>query len=369
MPTTRRTIFIFSLERWGNMWYSKHHYAARLARDHEVFFVEFPERWRPRHLFSWRARTTTTPENVKVVTYQNTLPRKLGSFIGRWNGRKLMKLQHAPHPICWCFHPLVLKECEAMSRAGARVIYHPVDPYQSFPEDTPMARLSDLLVAINTWFFGYYAPMNPHRVLVPHGVRDQDRVADNAAADQWKSTYGRYALFAATLSKDTNYPLLIQAAKRFPSLRFLVAGSQFELPPESERLRDEWLALSNVTYIGVQHPNALKDLVGAAAVGLLAYDFEPRRPQPVSGVRTPLKVLTYLAQHCPLVTTNNSYIPQVEGFGCFKADDADEFLRVLQDVLDGRLKVDARTVDAYLDSVGYDTLITRILDALDEVRS
>lgn len=364
-----RTIFLFSNEPWSDMWYSKHHYAAELAKKHEVYFVNMPERWRPTDLFSWRARTWVSPEGVHVVSYRNTVPRKVGPFVGRWGGRKILRLRPDAHAVCWTFNPLALDECSAIQRAGARCIYHVVDPYQSFPEDKQMARSADLMVTVNRWFLDYYAPFNKHRMLVPHGVRAEDRQCDPVAVEKWKSSHGRYALFAASLSDFTNYQVLIRAAERFSELKFLVAGREFPLPPEMEQERDRLLSMPNVVYLGVKHPDELRDLVRGAAVGLLAYDFEVRRTVPLSGGRTPLKVLTYLAQHCPLVTTNNSYIPELEDKGCFKADDTEGFLRVMGDVLAGRLVVDTAAVDHYLDGMDYGALTERILRTLDEVSS
>ncbi|HRT53000.1 MAG TPA: glycosyltransferase, partial [Flavobacteriales bacterium] len=250
---------------------------------------------------------------------------------------------------------------------GARCIYHVVDPYQSFPEDERMARAADLMVTVNLWFLDHYASFNRRRLLVRHGVRTEDRLYDPVMVEQWRRTYGRYALFAASLSDFTNFNVLIRAAGRFPAMKFLVVGRKFPLPPDPEIERDRFLSMPNVEYLGVKHPDELRDLVRGATVGLLAYDFEIRRSVPLSGGRTPLKVLTYLAQHCPLVTTNNSFIPDLDEKGCFKADDTEEFLRKMSDVIDGRLTVDTAAVDRYLDGMDYRILTARILRALDQV--
>ncbi len=368
-PTAQRSIFLFSNEPWGDMWYSKHHYAAELAKHHEVYFVNMPRRWRPSSLFSWRARTRLTPEGVHVVDYTNTLPRRLGEFVGRWSGRKVMRLRPHAQAVCWTFNPLALQECLAMRAGGARLIYHAVDPYQSFPEDEHMARAADLMVCVNPWFLDFYARYNAQRLLVPHGVRPEDRLFDAGAVERLRAEHGRYALFAASLSEYANFPLMTAVAQRFPHIRVLVVGSKFSLSAHAERLRDEFLAQPNVVYLGVKHPDELRNLARGAIVGLLAYDFEVRRSVPVSGGRTPLKVLTYLAQHCPLVTTNNSYIPELEDKGSFKADTPEDFLRLISDVLEGRLNVDKDVVDRYLDSVSYEKLIGRIFQALDGPRS
>lgn len=365
--TAHLTIFLFSNEPWGNMWYSKHHYAAELAKNHEVYFVNMPDRWRPADLFSWHAGTWVTPEGVHVVSYRNTLPRKFGSFVGRWGGRKIHRLRPDPRAVCWTFNPLALEECMAIKAKGARCIYHVVDPYQSFPEDERMARAADLMVTVNLWFLDHYASFNRRRLLVRHGVRTEDRLYDPVMVEQWRRTYGRYALFAASLSDFTNFNVLIRAAGRFPAMKFLVVGRKFPLPPDPEIERDRFLSMPNVEYLGVKHPDELRDLVRGATVGLLAYDFEIRRSVPLSGGRTPLKVLTYLAQHCPLVTTNNSFIPDLDEKGCFKADDTEEFLRKMSDVIDGRLTVDTAAVDRYLDGMDYRILTARILRALDQV--
>ncbi len=364
-----RSIFLFSNEPWGDMWYSKHHYAAELAKRHEVYFVNMPKRWRLSSLFSWRAHTRLTPEGVHVVDYTNTLPRKLGDFVGRWGGRKVMRLRPHAGAVCWSFNPLALQECMAMRANGAKLIYHTVDPYQSFPEDERMARTADLMVCVNMWFFEHYSPLNPNRLLIPHGVRPEDRQFAPLIVDQLRAEYGRYALFAASLSEYANFPLITAVAKRFPGTRVLVVGSKFPLSSEAERERDEFLGQPNVVYLGVMHPDELRNLVRAASVGLLAYDLEVRRSVPVSGGRTPLKVLTYLAQHCPVVTTNNSYVPELDNKGCFKADSVEEFLRLMDDVLAGRRHVDTTAVDRYLDEVSYEKLSTRILHALDPQRS
>lgn len=364
-----RSIFLFSNEPWGDMWYSKHHYAAELAKHHEVYFVNMPRRWHPSSLLSWRAKTRVTPEGVHVVDYTNTLPRRLGAFVGRWSGRKVMRLRPHAQAVCWSFNPLALHECLAMRAGGAKLIYHTVDPYQTFPEDERMARAADLMVCVNKWFFDHYEHYNPRRLLVPHGIRPEDRLFDAGIVDQLRAEHGRYALFAASLSEYANFPLMTAVARRFPHTRLLVAGSKFPLSAEAGAERDEFLAQPNVHYLGVKHPDELKNLARAAVVGLLAYDFEVRRSVPISGGRTPLKVLTYLAQHCPLVTTNNSYIPALDDKGCFKADTSEGFLRTMADVLEGRLVVDRKAVDAYLDEVSYEKLIGRILEALDDRRT
>ncbi|MBL7939538.1 MAG: hypothetical protein JNL43_09280 [Flavobacteriales bacterium] len=373
MTAHQRTIFIFSLEPWGDMWYSKHHYAARLARSHKVYFVSLPDRWRWTDMFSFGVTVRAVAEGVNVVAYRNNLPLRflpgpLARLVNRLNALKLRSLLPDGEVLFWCFHPTTVVQDKVLRKPGTRVIYHVVDPYQNLPNDSSFAKGSDLVVAINPWYLRYYSALNANCVLVPHGVRADDRTSDPATVKALQEKWGRYLVLATGLSHYLNYELLIAIAQRYPGLRMVIAGQSFHMRPALEELRERLFALPNVTYVGVKHPGDLKDLIRGAVAGLLTYDFEPTLAEPIAPGRTPLKVLTYLAQLCPVVSTNNSYVPALEGKGYFKAEDKAHFLELVGDIVEGRRAVDAPAVNTYLDSVDYDRLIVLILEGLDRAR-
>ena len=373
MPTVKnkRTIFLYSLEPWGDMWYSKHHYAASLAKNNTVFFVSLPERWQWSDLFSFKVKVRQVHEGLSVVEYRNNLPLRflpdwLVERVSRLNALKIRKIVPEGEVIHWSFHPTRVLEHNTLRTANARVIYHVVDPYQSLRNDSSFAKRADLVVAINPWYLDHYRKLNTHCLLLPHGVRAEDRTYEkpvNSNSDQW----GKYAILATGLNQFVNYDLMIKCAKRYPDLWFLILGQLFPLERNLEELRDQLFALTNVTYLGVKHPSELKDLVHGATVGLLTYDIEPTSSVPLTAGRTPLKVLTYLAQHCPVVSTNNSYIIPLENKGHFKAETEEHFVDLIGNVLDRVLQLDSSAVDSYLDSVDYDKLIERILGELSHV--
>lgn len=370
MSDPPRPIFIFSLEPWGDMWYSKHHYAAFLARRHPVYFISLPDRWRWTDLFSFTARVRTVKEGVHVVEYRNNLPLRLlptalADLVTRINAWKLRRLVSSPRLLLWCFHPATVAESPVLRRPGTKVVYHVVDPYQNLPNDSSFARRSDLVVAINPWYLDYYGKLNPDCILVPHGVRSEDRTPRPTQVAHYRELWGDYAVVAAGINDFTNYGLLIQVARDHPRLRLVIIGQLFDLAHvrQKER-RDALFALPNVTYAGTKHPNVLRDIIHGARMGLVTYDFEPTRKVPISGVRTPLKVITYLAQNCPTISTLNSYVPTLDGHGSFKAENEEHFVQLVGEVLEGRRTVDKDVVEAYLDSVDYSRLTERILDRL-----
>nr|MDQ3100587.1 glycosyltransferase [Bacteroidota bacterium] len=332
------------------MWYSKHHYAAYLAKKNTVYFINLPDRWRWRDLFSFGITVRKTSERVNVVTYRNNLPLNilpswLRSMIADLNARKLRKLTREGPVVHWCFYPTSILNGRLLRRNGAKVIYHIVDPYQNLPNDTHFAINADMIVAINPWYLKYYGELNRKCILIPHGVRKEDRLHDHDLAVKIREQWGDYAVLATGLNRFVNYPLLQKVADRYPDLTFLIAGQLFSMKPSLEEMRDDLFARRNIKYVGLKHPDELKDLVHGARLGLLAYDFEVTRSVPVSAGRTPLKVLTYLSQLCPVISTNNSYVPPLDHKGYFKAEDEQHFVELVGKVLNGDIGVDVEVVD------------------------
>lgn len=374
MRSNPRTIFLFSLEPWADMWYSKHHYAAELAKSHTVYFVGLPERWRFLDLFSIGVQVRTTPEGVRVIHMRNNLPLRpfggrLGGLVGWLNARKLRRLMPEGEVLLWSFHPTLPLIDKLLRIPDTRAIYHVVDPYQNLPNDAAFARRVDLVVAINPWYLNYYGHFNRNCMLVPHGVRPADRMHNPDAVAGYRELWGTFAVLATGVNKYVNYRLLLRLAHSLPHLRIVVAGKWFALDPQLHALRHELFAMPNVVYAGVLHPDALKDLIHASRIGLLTYDMEPSRSKPNAAGRTPLKTLTYLAQLRPVVSTNNSYIPELEGIGHYKAEDEGHFLELVAQVLADVNAVDGTRVRAYLDAVNYARLTERILEQLDALSS
>lgn len=370
MPDASRAIVIFSLEPWGDMWYSKHHYAAHLARTHRVFFVSPPDRWRWTDLFSFRVKVRRTPENVNVIEYRNNLPVRLLSgrlsrLLTRLTASKLRRAIPQGDVLFWCFHPTVLLESPVLRTRRDRVLYHVVDPYQNLPNDNAFATKADLVVVINSWYLGYYAKFNRHQTLIPHGVRTKDREHDPARAAAFRERWGRYVVMAAGINHRTNYSLLTKVADRYPDIRVVLVGQQFQLKPTDQVLRDRLLAQPNVVYAGILHPDELRNIIQGAEAGLVTYDFEQTRSTPIGADGTPLKVITYLAQSCAVVSTINSYAPALDGKGVFKAEDDAHFVDLVGEVLRGERRVDHAAVDAYMSTVEYGRLVERILTDLE----
>lgn len=270
-----------------------------------------------------------------------------------------------PAPLLWCFHPSVLAQEWKAMHPSARIIYHVVDNYHHVPNDVEFARSSDLVVAINSYYASFYSEYNPRCIVVPHGTRPEDRVVDPVAGMRIQRSVGPYLLLAASLSDYVNYELLAKVAARYPKHRMLLLGHLFSMRPDRKAAYQRLLAMPNVSYEGVKHPDELRNYVHAATVGLVAYDFDRTSDVAENAGRTPLKALTYLAQYCPVVATINSLIPELDGRGYYKAEDDEHYLQLIGEVVAGQRTVDNHAVDRYMDSVLYQNLAQQVLAELE----
>lgn len=369
MPDQRRTILLFSLEPWKGMWYSKQHYAAVLAKRHKVYFISPPDRWRPRDLFAGRLHLRPTPEGVTVVEYRNNLPLRalpaiLARGVHRSAARKLSRLLAASGNICWCFYPEPIALQPPLRTGSSQLIYHVVDPYEVLEWDEPCARAADLVVAINEGFQARYARLNPQVLLIPHGIRQEDRSFDPKRTAGYRMQWEPYLVLAGALNHHVNYALLLDLARELPHGQLVLAGKLPPLPSHVAAQRTALLELHNVHHVGLLHPDELRSLIQGAQAGLIAYDLKLVPSSPDKPGRTPLKAIAYAAQHIPVITSINCHVPELDGKCIFKADDPHAFIALAKDAMAGRIHVNPGAIDAYLDRNTYDKLVHRILDAM-----
>jgi glycosyltransferase involved in cell wall biosynthesis len=367
--TERRTILLFSLEPWGPMWYSKHHYAAELAKAHEVYFISPPENWRLRHLFIRGLRLVGTPEGVTVVHYTNHLPlRLLPASLAGWThrstARKLSRLLRKKDDLLWCFHPTPLALEPVLRARNTRMIYHVVDPYQNFLTDGPCAVSADLVVAVNPWFVDRYKPLNPATLLIPHGTSPENRVADQRKPLHRSLRWQPYAVLAGNLNHRLGLDLLLTTFKALPGCRLVLAGPLAPLSMSLQAKRNELLALPNVTHAGMLAVDELALVMANAVAGLVAYPFEPYSEHPSMPYGS-LKPLVYLEQLKPVVTTINCYLPELLGRAVHKAENTEAFIHLVDQAANGQLPLDKELTERYLAQHSYGQHVKQLFAALD----
>lgn len=371
MRTGRKTIFVFSFEPWGNMWYSKQHYAAELAKKHKVYFICPPKRWRLLDLFSRGVRLRKSAEGVYVVDYRNNLPirilpRRLRHWAFRAQARKLSRLLSPDEGanILWSFCPTPVVLSSRLRTPGTKLIYHVVDPYHTFEADRSCAQQADLVVTVNNWFLGRYRELNPRTIMVPHGTRKPE-VKAHASEELIPSAWLPYAVLAGSIDDRIDHGLLIATAQALPQVNLILIGPLYAVPPDTSAKRRKLLDLPNVFHAGPIHPDKLSAIVQGSLAGLIAYFPEPYAKEPEKPTGTPHKALSYLTQLKPVISTYNCYIPSLEGKGIYKVEDTAGFIQHLEQAWKGMLHLDEGQVRAYVRDHAYSSLVAGILGHLE----
>ena len=368
MQFNKKTIILTSNEPWGDIWYSKQHYANELAQiGHQVYFINSPLQWKIGNLLEWKIELRKIHDNLFVVDYKNIFPLKvfprfflyLNDLINTYRLKSVLKIK--PHEtIFWQFD--FQRFIKLFFLRDVRRIYHVVDPYMHSDLDGKIAGEADLIVCTSKKYVPYYEDLGCKRVIsVSHGVSNDEFLLDSEEVARIRKEFGKFAIFIGTLNDDVSFEILTRIAEKGISLHIL--GKTLL---SSEEKLEEWEKLKNhpnIHHHGVVSAKELKNYIAVAQVGLVAYHFDLKK---IIGSRSPLKILNYIAQKIPVVTSIDSEITDLEGGAIYRASDTDEFIEHVDRAMRDDLKVEKESIDKYLESVSYKNLIDRIIEKISQ---
>ena len=98
----------------------------------------------------------------------------------------------------------------------------------------------------------------------------------------------------------------------------------------------------------------LKNYVKAAEACIIAYKFSYEKKM---HVRSPLKVISYIAQKKIVITSIDCEIKELENKIIYNAENIEEFVSLMQKAIDKKLLVDEKAVDEFLKRISYDNLL------------
>lgn len=357
-------LLIISNEAWGDVWFSKHHYAYELsALGHRVYFVDPPGPWSFSHLWQWGVTEERITENLSVLRYKNPLPlrvfpRLFAAWNDRWNTRKLAKAIRHHSALVWQFDINRLVHWEGFTKLQR--LYHVADPYMHHPHDRLLAQQSDLVVCTSPKYLAHYKQLGQRPLYIPHGISAEDAYVQTNQVQALRQQYGAYVLLTGSINQDVDL-LLLQAAAA-AGYPLLLVGQVSPLVVDTLEWRS-LLANTAVHYIGPVHAKELKHYIAAARVCVAAYRFDLKK---AIGTGSPLKVLHYLLQNKPVITTIDAEIPSLEGLSIWRVHHSHAFLDMLAQLwIQPDLSESAiEQTQAYLAQHRYPLLIERILLAL-----
>jgi glycosyltransferase involved in cell wall biosynthesis len=249
---------------------------------------------------------------LAVPAWGSAWGKKLNTHVLRLQVRRAMRKLGFRRPINWIFNPAAGVVAGALGEE--RLIYYCVDEYAAFSGvptaslmelERRLLRRADLVIVSAERLYQSKAPLNPHTVLVRHGVdyhhfRKALDPALNVAEDIAHLPRPVLGYFGLIADDWVDIPLLVHTAKRFPNATLVMLG---KITADVTLLRQ----VPNIHLLGRRPYEALPAYCKGFDVALI--------PFPVSEVTlnaNPLKAREYLAAGLPVVSTP---IPEVEVLG------------------------------------------------------
>jgi len=353
---------VVSNEQWGDVWFSKQHYAYELARlGHQIYFINPTKKWKIKNFFSTKIVEDVINNNLSILTYQNNLPQgKIFIFFVRINDyfnclKIKRRIKHeSSQLIWWKFDPYRFLSSKPLK---GKIIYHVVDPHLHLWQDKIQAKQADLIISSSEKYINSYKKMECKNIIkIPHGISDDEFELDQNKVVNYKKKYGDYVIIIGTIAADVNINLIRLIA--LEKINIVVIGPEAISSNEWEAIKK----MKNVHYLGSAHAKELKHHIAGAKAGLITYNFISKQKGQVT--RTPLKALNYLAQNLPVITTIDSEIKELENKGVYWAKNENDYLRFVKHSINSELNIDTERIKSYLNQHQYSKLISNILKQL-----
>ncbi len=341
-----RDIICFSND-WSGDPLSKTHLMRLLARDNRILWVNSIGYRAPtaskadinrafRKLVAAAGPVTEPERNIFVLNpiaipaYGSPRVRELNRRLLRFQVKRAMRRLGFRRPVNWVYMPAAA--VVAGDLGEDLLIYHCVDEYTGFSGvsarsiaelEERLIRRSDLVVVSSELLYQSKVRINPHTVLVRHGVDhahfyralDPETTVPDDIARLPRPIIGFFGLIADWVDVD----LMAHVAKQFSEGSLVLLGKATTDVSVLERL-------PNVHLLGRKHYDQLPAYCKGFDVALM-----PFRINELTLNSNPLKVREYLAAGLEVVSTP---IPEVEVLGlCRIGADGESFVREVRAAL------------------------------------
>lgn len=306
-----KTVYIISLERWGLMKISKHHYALELAnRGCRVYFIEPPELGQA----GVKIRECQDHPGIRIVNYRPVfrgkrfLPSFLFSLLVRLQVRRILKAIGQPPDVVWCFHAFLFLDLRAF---GAPVnIFFAADHFGG-PGIPPELASADLILAVSETIHRRIVDQGFPVRRINHGLQRAflERAERRLAQGSPKTMPERPIIgYSGNMRIETiDRVSMLRVIRSHPGLRFVFWGSYktsdlnlFGLTDEAtESFLREMQALPNVEFRGPVPSEQLAAEMHEVDLLWLCWRFDdlPNRDNSNSH-----KILEYLSTGIPVVS-------------------------------------------------------------------
>lgn len=352
-----KVVILTSNEPWGPVWFSKHHYANELAlKGHMVFFLNPQKKWKISNLLSLKVEEIVEENGVRIVDFKNNFPVVhpfflfLNDVLNSWKIKKIIPKENNK-TIWWQFDPFRFVTISFFK--NLKRVYHVADEYLNLKTDLLLAKKATIIACTSHPHFLVYSKMYPSKSLyLPHGIASSEVINESNEVSE------NIILLIGTMNDDYDIRLLEEISENFLEFILTIIGpTTFSSALKGEQF-ENLISRSNVEYLGPVHSNKLKSHIGRSQICISPYRFDMKR------IGSSLKILSYLSQYKPVVTSVIEGFSELEGKGVFEAKSSHEFVHLLRDILDEKISLNTQLVRSFLIKRTYDNLIGQIFNEL-----
>lgn len=266
-----KNILIISNEPWGDVWYSKHNWANALSRKNTVYFINPPESWSFKSLFSKKVDIKKEQSNLFSITYRNKIPLSRFKFLFNWNEkiisrilRKELKKISVNNPLFWTFDPYRLISPQLLT--NYKKIYFIVDKYQ-IPNEFTLIDNSDCLISISQ---DIIKNKKRDHLIISHGIG----ASEFKAIESTDLEITEYALYIGNIDHRLDYQFLERLFTQFPNEKFVFLGNIRNQEDESFKKIFIEHKFANVIYHEAVHFSKLKNYIAESKICLAPMKLE-----------------------------------------------------------------------------------------------
>lgn len=363
----KKIIFLTSNELWGDVWFSKHHYANELANlGHTVYFINPSPKWQLKNIFSFRLSIEKLRDNLYTINYNNNFPvfffPNFFLFLNdQLNLLKLKSLYTKKNNIIWWKFDCYRFAWDNRFVKNHPKIYHVVDPYIETLLDEKLAKNSDLIVCTNKLLYDIYKTKNYKKVIhIPHAFSNENCSIDTERVKYYRSNYDEFILLIGSITKNIDFDLLDEILKN--NYTIVLGGRMYPLDSEYTIKWEKLKNHPNFHFIGEVKYSDIQNLICAAKICIVAYKNEG-----LNRYRVPLKITDYIKQNKPVITTINAGMDELVNKIVFEVNSKEEFCQKLTYLYEIKMENSSNAnLINYIKDNSYKKFIDKILVELQE---
>ncbi len=320
MELKNKTILIISNESWGDIWYSKHHWAYELSKNNKVYFVNPPLKWEFTNIFKIKISIFNYSDTLKILNYHNILPLTRFSVFFKINELIIFKLlnnffKNRNNLIFWSFDPYRLITPQKMDLLTS--IYFIADKYQISREKILINNVENILSVSNELTKNI---KNKPVLNISHGVSkiySDNNIKTNSA------------ILIGTLTDRIDYVLLLELVKQIPETKFYLFGNKNIQEEENLIVFKKIVEINNVDYLGAQKYSDIEPYMEKAKLGIALY-----KTDRINNQINSLKIIQYLSYGLYVVSTPfDSYKKAMKDGVLFLTSDKEKYIQKCKQIL------------------------------------